>query len=222
MFDFTFRPNSTIPKKDEFIWWNNHLTDAYLRGLGDVDTGKIKKVNLGGAPKDYVREEPYSYSAKVDPGITGGPWPFDFDAWWKAGTLERKRMVIDWLRDRFLEIGKYHDWDLEPFRRAHAELVKNGFVNQCTDPKGVPSPDKKWIAKRHYDFNQDRIAYFIVVEGKDKLERGRFPVAESKPNGLHLRKTLGKLKWTSPTRVALLGEDGSEQGAVELKGKLKE
>ncbi|MBW8890215.1 MAG: hypothetical protein JF616_20875 [Fibrobacteres bacterium] len=222
MFDLTFRPNTPIPKRDDFIWWTNHVKDAYLRALGDVKTGKIKKINLGGMANDYVREKPYHYSEKVDPGITGGAWPFDFEAWWQADTLQRKRMVIDWLRDRLLEIGKFHGWDLEPFQRAHDEVVKNGFVNQCTDSKGVASPDKKWIAKRHYDFNQDRIAYFIVVEGKDKAERGRFPVAESQPNVFHLRKTMGKLQWTSPTRVALLGEDGSEKGAVELKDKLKE
>lgn len=212
----TFGPTRDAPRGAEFQSWANHVRNLYFRKLPKFDTGIVRKIMI------FVHEgasETYETTGKSD--ITSNTWHFDFDGFWKANESTRKRMVLERIRDSLLEVAKVQKWNPQPIRDAYDAVLAANFANEAFGEKEFKSPDGRWIARWHYSYGPDKIAFSIALKSKDGDESRQIPLFKTKPIDSYLNGVLGKLKWLSNTKVALLAKDGDQQGVADLEASTK-
>jgi hypothetical protein len=148
--------------------------------------------------------------------------PFDLRDYFRSGSEQKKRIILELLQDGVRKASKQLGWPLDPFEEAYRKVQELDYKNEWT------WQTKKWNSVRTHSaeiyclHEIDRLDAYMIVRDADGREVKRVLLFSERPNEFQFADHLGKLKWTSTTVVELLSKGGERRWTVELNEQQKE
>jgi hypothetical protein len=142
--------------------------------------------------------------------------PFDFDRYWAADAVERKRLIVGFLHDTMRGIAMKRGWDIEAVESAYRCVQERNYRNVQRWPKPISSPDKTRKALVEYEFDEDSIEGFLILLNRQGEEVGRNPLFSLPPTDFHLYDALGQLSWEDNETVVLHSRLGELRGRAQI------
>jgi hypothetical protein len=181
-------------------------TALYERLLGRVSAPNIWKILVECVP-DVHQTEPRNLL-----GVAVIQAAFDINTFFASSPDEKKRLSLETIHRGALSLAAFYQWDPEPFRQAHAAALQKKIVNDWSREKS--SPGRRYIACLSCLHDISTFRAWLSVRTRAGTELAHVPVIETRPSEFAFAQALGKLVWTSETRVALL--DRSEKEVCHL------
>ncbi|MCE9578154.1 MAG: hypothetical protein K8W52_33825 [Deltaproteobacteria bacterium] len=142
---------------------------------------------------------------------------FDEPAFQRADAHGRKVIALDALQAGALKVATAHRWPRAPFDAAYKAVRALDFVNEWTWPRTRKVDASRryfaYLACRH---DSARFRAEIVIEDRRGVEISRTLAIDELPDEFIFGGKLGKLVWTSPTKVELFERFGERVCAVAL------
>jgi hypothetical protein len=175
-----------------------HYEKLVWRKVNTVNTGAVVFVFT-----DSIKSPPTEY------GVHNCKWPFPFVDYMGSSTPQKKRMILDALHAALLWISKKEQWDSSAFKEAHQQILRNDLQYEGMSKRSWLSPNRRFRAKIHFNFNLDEVAFSVVLlRARSAHEVSRMPLGKVKPFEDAL-SCVDKAAWISPTQFQVKSSPNS-------------
>ncbi len=132
--------------------------------------------------------------------------PFDINMFWKMNSLEKKKYVVDKIREAIGTLAKYEFFDLKEIQKACNEIADSNYVNEWYWNKPVKSKQMSVQVKVLHEVESVNI-YLVFRDSIKNVYIEKF-LTKDIPDERVYSKYLGKLEWISAGVARLSTKNG--------------
>lgn len=141
---------------------------------------------------------------------------YDYNDFFKLAEDDKKRKILDLLKEGLDKIIEEKQWDKKPFDEAYKKVIEVDYVNEWYCKKALRNPTKEYKAAVFCEHKKDVCDITIIIMNKKGDEIRRKKVLSLLPHELVYESYLGKLKWISDDTVVLMNRFENEQWEVKI------
>ena len=131
---------------------------------------------------------------------------FDINMFWEMNSLEKKKYVVNKIREATRIIAQYNFFDVEEIENACNKVVDSNYVNEWYWNKPVKSKQVSVQVKVLHEVESANI-YLVFKDSVKNVYKEKFLVADI-PDERVYNKYLGKLEWISVGTARLSAKSG--------------
>lgn len=141
---------------------------------------------------------------------------YDYNDFFKLSEYDKKKKILDLLKEGLDKIIKEKQWDRKAFDEAYKKVIEAEYINEWYWKKALRSPTKEYKAAVFCEHKKDVFDITIIITNKKNYEVKRKKVLSLHPEELVFDSYLGKLKWISDDTVVLMNRFENEQWEVKI------
>jgi hypothetical protein len=141
---------------------------------------------------------------------------YDYNDFFKLSENNKKKKILDLLKEGIDKIIKEKQWDRNAFDEAYKKVIEVDYVNEWYYKKALRSPTKEYKAAVFCEHKKDVFDITIIIMNKKGEEIKRKKVLSLPPREVVFDYYLGKLKWISDDTVVLTDCFENEQWEVKI------
>ena len=133
---------------------------------------------------------------------------FDFSAYNKLDTYERKQLLLSTLHKSLLHICEEKGWDKEPFEIAKSSVIEDKFFNSYEVSRKNNSK-RSMVAILNAEHTTEEFKLDIVVTDKSGREVLKKTVLSEEPDEFLFNSQIGRFQWESSDVLHYIAKDKS-------------
>lgn len=190
---------------------SNHVISLFLKELGCYDNDICSKINVN--CYDGCKNELMGF---VD-GIGVVNCNFKYHEYKDLSIMDKQKSILNLIDNAFRIISKDIDWDMKPIDKAIDQVQKREFKNIGIALKSKKNKAKNYSAQLLYNYQIDKIEFFMSIIDKNHNEIKCERVLKLMPESIIFKNYIGSIKWISNNEVALLNKSGHIDNIVVVK-----
>jgi hypothetical protein len=187
------------------------IAEMYIYHLKNYETDGIRRVSI-------VLTEDLSLQNLMEPfeSVLIFSTYFDVQKYQNSDDHQRKLMGLNIILETLLYIAEKRGWQKDPLLDAYNVCISKGLIFEGVyKNKFFQSPDRKYLAQLHYDWDSDKYVATVIFYNKKKEEIQRQKLLECDPSFV---KDFSYVGWDkkNPIRFMVAHEYPHKEYAVEL------